>query len=650
MLLTQESGRTITAANNEPRPLGFDGSLDRAPFACIRLNERGVITAANLAACALLELRLDRRVRPVMSAFLAPHEMARFFTFLQHLMKSPNELRLRLEMRCPGRRQWWCDLAGRAQGDGTILVSLSDVTEQHNGIETLRLSEERTRALLESLPDAVFVVQDGLIVEANAAAESLVDCAPIGRPFASFVDAHQRSLVASRLASRQCEKLERHELTFVPVRGDLHTRIIETTWLPITVLGQHATVCVARDRTIERERNDRTAQHDRLATAGVLAAGVAHELNNPLTYMTMHLDELIEQLSSVDTTDAKNAADLAAIAVEARDGADRMAKIVGDLRGVASVEDRQRPVNLNAVVDRSLSLMAAHLRGRIEVVRDLGQLVPVRANEGQLTQVISNLLMNAAQAIGDTRGRIVVSTAASRDRVSLTVSDTGPGVPASVAPKLFEPFVTSKDVGEGTGLGLYVCNRFVRMCGGEISWRNLPEGGAEFRVDLMLAAEGTAGVERDEPSIEATSGEPLRILVVDDEPQIRTLVGRQLGSLGEVTLAAGAVEALQLLENGERYSVILCDLLMPELGGRGFYGEVRKRFAQQLPALCFMSGGAVQTADCEFVETMEPPLLAKPFSTRDLRTFVSRRAGSAARQASANDSPSAFYGRQNRRH
>ncbi len=464
----------------EPRPLGFEGTLDHAPFACLWLNDRGVITAANLAACALLMIRPNRRVRPVMSAFVSPAEMRKFFAFLQQLEKSEIELRVRLEMRRPSGRQWWCDCVGKPDRDGTSLVSLVDISEQHRSTEELRISEERTRALIESLPDAVFVIQDGMVVEANQAAEQLVGQRALGVAFASFVGDQQRTLVKARLATRDCEQLERHELAFLPSPHDTRSRVIETTWLPITLGGQHATVCVARDRTLERESDALNARRDRLATAGVLAAGVAHELNNPLTYVTMNLNELVRELSGVPS----NGPALKALAADARDGAQRMARIIGDLRGLASVEERQHPVDLNAVVERSLSLVAAHLRGRIEVVSDFGKLVPIRGNEGQLTQVVSNLLLNAVQAIGDAEGRIVVSTAASRDRVLLTVSDSGPGVPLEVADQLFEPFVTSKDVGEGTGLGLYVCARYVRACEGDISWRNRASGGAEFQIEL----------------------------------------------------------------------------------------------------------------------------------------------------------------------
>ncbi len=589
------------------------------------MSRRGVIDAANPTACRVLELNPARRVAPVLSAYISPAHLSTFFRFVRALHSEHEDVQVKVELRTPRRGCWWALLDGRRiEGDpDASMVSVVDISEQERSAMRLRDSEARMRKLVESLPDAVFAIKRGVVVECNPAARRLVGLTDVlGQRFESFVTDEQRSLLAARLADHRSTQTEQYDLRLSTVSGEV--KLIESTWLPISIDGEYAELCVARDRTEQRTREANAANQDRLATAGVLAAGVAHELNNPLTYVTMNLGELRRELQTDAELDRARMQEMAQSATEALDGARRMARIVSDLQSVAGVEETLGAVDLNAVVHRSLSLVGAQLRARTRVITNLGQLVPVVGDEGRLTQVTLNLVLNAIQAMGKAGGTVEISTFSTRDAVSLVVRDEGPGVPQKVRDQLFEPFVTTKDVGEGTGLGLYVCHRYVKACRGKIEARNRERGGAEFTVQL-IPFEGRESRPSSRPHLRIEPTSPRRILIVDDEPLIRELVGRRLRELGEVVVADSVEAAVNHLEADSRFDAVLCDLLMPVEGGRILHDIIDSRFPDLMPALGFMTGGAVDTEDREFLTRQTPPLLAKPFDRFEVAEFIQER-------------------------
>lgn len=607
--------------------LHFNNALDGAPLACVQLDTRGVVQAANPAACQLLKLAPHRPGSAVLSAYISPPDMAAFFQYVREVHASSDSRRRTLKMRRRDGLPRWLRLEGRRTQEGPesqILVSLVDVSEIEEADQRLRDSEARMRTLLESLPDAVFVLRDGRVAECNPAGRALTGRDPVGVAFAELLSAEQHSLLEARgaPATSSCAP-ERHELRFQLPGGQIRTA--ETLWLPVSFAGSSAQLCVARDQTDQRQLEAKVANNDRLATVGVLAAGVAHELNNPLTYVMMNLREVIDGLEDRTPADPR---ELKVSAGEALDGAKRMARIVGDLHSLARVDDELGPVDINAIAERSLTLTSAHARSRAEVRVKLGNVVPVWGDAGRLTQVILNLILNALQALPPSAGCVTVSTAMTRDRVTVSVRDNGPGIARKVRERLFEPFVTTKEAGQGTGLGLYVCHRYVTECSGYIEVLSPPGGGAQFDVHLRKCPGAVERAEEVEKTVNAAF--PARILIVDDEPVIRGLLARRLSSLGEVIIADNADDALELIHSGTKVDAILCDLLMPGKGGRELYERLASERPEMLSRLGFMTGGAVDTGDRMFLETLEPPLLRKPFSKEELIEFVSRRLSESA--------------------
>jgi CheY-like chemotaxis protein len=251
------------------------------------------------------------------------------------------------------------------------------------------------------------------------------------------------------------------------------------------------------------------------------------------------------------------------------------------------------------------------------------------ANESRLGQVCLNLLVNAAQAIEEGHidsNEIGVSTYTdSHGRVVIEIRDTGGGMPAEVLRRLFTPFFTTKPIGVGTGLGLSICHRIISALGGEITVDSAVGKGTTFRVFLPPAPAGTtaapqAPVQATEPP--ARRG---RILVVDDEPSILSTIRRILADAHDVTSTTSALDALRRITAGERFDVILCDVVMPHVTGMDFYAELTQLEPEQAHRIVFLTGGAFSPRARSFLDEAPNLRLEKPFNQGDLKRIVRER-------------------------
>jgi signal transduction histidine kinase/CheY-like chemotaxis protein len=381
----------------------------------------------------------------------------------------------------------------------------------------------------------------------------------------------------------------------------------------------------------------RRALADRLTSATVLAAGVAHELNNPLAYVTANLSFLAERTSRIaellsgaprTPDDADLITQLVEATREARTGADRMRTIVRDLRTFARADDpTPRPVDVRPVLDSCLNVAWSELRRRAEVVRDLAPVPAVLGDEARLSQVFLNLLLNAAQSIPGGRAethQIRVSTRNLPDgRVAVEVRDTGEGIAPEHLRRIFDPFFTTRDPGRATGLGLSICHAVVTSLGGLIEVESTPGKGSAFRVllpPLPREEAKKAGFPTPPPAPRR-----LRVLVVDDEPLVGTVVRRTL-SEHEVTAVQSAKAALDRLASGEAYDVVLSDLLMPGTSGMELYDAVAARYPELARRFVFLTGGAFTPTARAFLEREGVEWIEKPFDAAALREVVARRA------------------------
>jgi len=383
----------------------------------------------------------------------------------------------------------------------------------------------------------------------------------------------------------------------------------------------------AVDVTDKRLMDTRLRLADRLIAAGTLAAGVAHEINNPLTYVIGSLD--LAQRRLAQYAEARDATqDLMA---QVLDGCERIRAVVADIRTFARHDDNAIvPVDLQTVCSAAIRIVSSDVRHRATVDTEFASdTPPVLANDSRLGQVMINLIVNASQAMPPDRAasenRIVIRTRrlATGD-AAIEVEDNGTGIAPDIVPRVFDPFFTTKPVGVGTGLGLSVCQGIVTALGGRIDLASELGKGSRFTVTLGAAALADQPVQPTE--LAQVTPSTSRILVIDDEPMIRSVVARTLAAQGfHVDEAESGRDGLERA-NGNRYDAILCDLMMPDLDGVALHGELVQTKPELASRIVFISGGAVTARTQAFLQRPGVVVLHKPFAFERLVEAIERAA------------------------
>lgn len=395
---------------------------------------------------------------------------------------------------------------------------------------------------------------------------------------------------------------------------------------------------LALEESIEREQElqRQLLLADRMAAVGTLAAGMAHEINNPLAYVMGNLAVLLEDLATLwDQVPSERLDEIVNMAIDAKDGAERIRKIVNGLQTFSRTDKEDRQViAIRPLLDTAVNMTINEIRHRARLRREDGPIPDVEADDARLGQVFINLLVNAAHAVGEEGGagqEIFIRTATDDEgRAVITIEDSGPGIPEDVLPRIFDPFFTTKPVGLGTGLGLSICHNIIHDLGGNLSAANRQGGGASFTIVLPAAKQASAGMRTP---ADALAAEPAcsralpaacaEVLVVDDEPAIGIIIRRILKA-HEVTCVTAAQDALSLIEDGQRFDVILCDLMMPEMSGMDFHGELNRRFPELADRVVFISGGAFTPAAHDYLAQVPNESLAKPFQPAQVRALLRR--------------------------
>jgi signal transduction histidine kinase/CheY-like chemotaxis protein len=373
------------------------------------------------------------------------------------------------------------------------------------------------------------------------------------------------------------------------------------------------------DITELRQMQLRLSLTERLATVGTLAAGVAHEINNPLAFVLGNLQLAARQLMNSSEAGSKQADTLLKYLMDARVGAERIQGIVRDL-GSFSHPDEQTPgpIDVRQVLDLSVKMALGELRHRARLVREYGQVPDVLADSVRLGQVFLNLLVNAAQAIPEGHAdqhEIRLRIWAEERTVCIEVRDTGQGIPAELLGRIFDPFFTTKAVGKGIGLGLFISHGLVRALGGELGVESEPGRGSVFRVRLPVAP---AGLAASPPPPRWEVPRRGRLLIVDDEPLFALTLQLLLTPEHDVTVVHDARGALEHLRDGTVYDAILCDLMMAEMTGMQFHEELSRTAPELTSRIIFMTGGAFTQSAREFLARVANPRLIKPFQQREL--------------------------------
>lgn len=357
--------------------------------------------------------------------------------------------------------------------------------------EELRRAKASLESVMKGATDAVFSVDARLVVlTANSEFTRRLHASAgihvgVGSSLANLWPEHRIAWSGPMQQAFAGETVQfEFELSANGRDGKYVVRIV-----PVVTDGVVTAVSVfSRDVTDARRDAQAVAEMDRLAAVGTVAAGVAHEIANPLTFVLSHLDAALAQLARSDLAETDPLPRVRSLLTDARYGAHRIHDVVKDLRSFCQPDDRVlRPIALGNVVDRALTMAAGEIRGRARVEKQHDAHVPkVLGSEGRLSQVALNLVVNAAQALPED-GRDHVITSVIRlegNDVVFEVLDTGIGVSRDAIQHAFEPFFTTKAKGAGTGLGLSISKQIVIAHHGELSLANRPEGGAIARVRL----------------------------------------------------------------------------------------------------------------------------------------------------------------------
>ena len=379
---------------------------------------------------------------------------------------------------------------------------------------------------------------------------------------------------------------------------------------------------------------------ERLAAIGQTAAGVVHEINNPVSCILTNLEmvipdvgellELVERVrAGADLSEIRSIVrsllarpTLMEVEEATRDAmtcAERVRDIGNDLRALARPDDNSMtPFDLSLAIRSAVRVVAAQLRERATVETDLTDGLIVLGSPGRLSQVFVNLLANAAQAITSPgRGLIKVRSRRQGARIVAEVEDTGAGMGPQQLARLFQPFFTTKPEGQGTGLGLFVSQAITQRHGGEILVRSEPGHGSVFSVSLP--AVGVA-----QPMSTAVCPQPprLRLLFIDDDIALLRTLQRAFSPTHDVVRAEGGRAGLRLLDGGASFDLIVCDLMMPDVHGIDVFRAVSERCPMQVNCFVFMTGGSPDRALQRELEQTHRPVLAKPFGFDALRPFL----------------------------
>jgi PAS domain S-box-containing protein len=643
---------------------------DLAPVGYVTLDEQGRILEANLTAVALLGTVKSDVVRQPLGRFIVPQDQDCYYRHRKQLLATGTPQVCELRLAHEGRDTLWIRLQAAAPEDvdseHLCRVILIDVTARRRAEEILRASEARHRIMFEASRDALMTLAppSWRFTAGNSSSLALFGAQDqadfVSRTMWHYSPARQLDGGASAEKGARMIKTAMDEgsaffgWSFVRASGEEFLASVLLTRIEID--GQPSLQATVRDETQVKHLEAMLGQADRLSSMGMLAAGVAHEINNPLSFVLLNAESLARDLPRVTAAAGRCASalrlqageaafaeivagDTAALepsmlkgvverASEAVAGTVRINTISKALGAFSRVESVARTsVDLNFAIDCAVTMALNQIKYRARLIKNYGQVPPVWASEGKVSQVILNLLINASHAMDEAKfdsNTITIRTWAEGGDAFVEVADTGKGISAESLSRIFEPFFTTKATGLGCGLGLAICQNIVNEFGGDIRCESEVGRGTRFVVRLPIHT----GAMNAEPAPAITTLAQLptprgRILLVDDEELILRSMGRLLGVDYDVVTAGSGEDGRAILEADESFDVILCDLMMPGMSGIDLHQWLASHNARLAEQMVFLSGGVFAPRALAYLAGVRNLQLAKPIEMNVLKQRLS---------------------------
>lgn len=629
----QEEKEKALATSNERFSLAAKGS-NEGLFDWNRLTNETYISDQFHKITATSKLKSTRSLHAWLR-FIQPTDHKIFFRALRKIKDARGTASINLELRAHRKEneRYWLHvkmIAVKEPGSDQLIRlvgSIGDITGRKRSESELRASEVRFRSITEAHPVPVMIskLDDNQILYASPGAEVLLGL-PSGTLTSNQLDrfipkANERNEILEDIQNGK--EINLKEISITHGDGDmlpaaLSARKINYRNKEAMVIGLYdLTERKKAEKQIE-EQQEALQQSEKMAALGGLLAGVAHELNNPLSVVMGQTTLLTE--NQPDEKIVKRGEKI-------YKAADRCSRIVKSFLALARRKPPEhKSVDINLIIQSSLELLGYQYKNeRVTLNVDMAKdLPPVIGDDDQLTQVFINLALNAAQAMHEWDGtrEVTIQTKTDFDNKHIVVSviDTGPGVPQDLQKKIFEPFFTTKGNG-GTGVGLALCMNIVASHGGKLLLEDTTGGGTTFHVTLPIAITGTLSKE-DLEVAKHTGALNLKVLIVDDEIELAETLADLLEPDGhDIDLALNGKIALEKLKKAD-FDVIISDLRMPVMDGTELYAKMKEEIPQYLNKIIYVTGDTLSPHVNAFLSENPVPVIDKPYRIADVQKAI----------------------------
>lgn len=525
------------------------------------------------------------------------------------------------------------------------------MTQAHvTSVEKLSESEKRYRAVMEQAGCGISIINgDGKVIEINKEVEKTLRKSPediTGKYIYDFIPKDQHPHIESLIKKLMVQDTKAtNELHLVNDAGE--KILIDFSAAPLKISDERLIILMYVDITERAQFRLQAIVNDKLASVGVLASGVAHEINNPIAWVLANLMQMKNTIHTLQTEVAisKNAHSEAAsltpklktlflefeeMVNDSIQGANRVQNIVQDLIGFTRVSHEDIDlINVHDVIDSALNIASPHYKYKALLEKKFEENLPnIHVNSGKLHQVILNFILNAAQAIPDGKqeeNKIKIITAFEDEKVRIDISDTGCGIPSDNLAKIYQPFFTTEAESGGIGLGLSICYEIIRNLNGTVQINTKINEGTTFSIFLPLG--NTLLQQTEKNQFTPTNISKKNILIIESEINLLNSLQRFLSTHHDVTTAVGGKAGLELLMKEDRiFDVILCDLAMPDVDGADIYYALQKQSPSITNHMIFIENGDYEAKLNDFINQEPVSCLKKPLDLTELLQTIEKSA------------------------